>query len=252
MPEEVEESERIDVAGGNVSVPGIYEGPVTCHIESEFYCFDIYVEFDPDLVLPKVMKKYGGLYDCPPFCKAVAALIAEQNDLGEGEYDLDRAELGMQGNTYCAFEGFSKDKKGIGREFFESKGAVDLSAIEDEKQKKREAELEALLTGEHGRQLAIAYRKVFDLVEMTRANLKASLLSSYRAEINLYIGELLGFPNDYLEDLGFDDEPTEEQEIQRHLERKLMSRFKENIIGHFHTPDSMVLEIKINDEDKPK
>lgn len=241
-------SDRIQVASGKVTVPEAYEGPVTVFIDDEFHCPDIYVYFEEDLVLPKVEHRWGGLYDCKPFCKAVAELIAKQNDLGEGEYNLDRAELGMQGDAYCAFEGFSKDGKDISTEFSESKGAVNLNAIEEEKCRKREAELDAMMTPEQRVQMDKAFLRVRELTMDLRKRLE-SVAASFRVEVSLYFGDLLGFPNDYAEGHRWDSPQDDEYDLRRHFAHQLLIRLKENVRGHFHSPESGVLEIRIDDED---
>ena len=239
MSEETEvENERIDVADGNVTVPGVYEGPVTCHIESEFYCSDIYVEFDPDLVLPKVEKQYGGLYDCPPFCKAVAALIAKQNDLGEGEFDLDRAELGMQGNTYCAFEGFSKDKKDIGREFFLSKGAKDLSAVEEKKEEDHRQKMEKKMTPVLNNLLDDRQKLFLEYIE----NLRASLTGTYKHfknKVTVYLHQVLGEEWQKIKD----------DDVKRYIKNEFFLRTRDHVDFSAFGGDTYTIRLESNEED---
>jgi len=239
-------SERMQVASGEVKVPQVYEGPVEVYIQNEFYCPDIFVEFNPDFVLPKVEKQWGGLYDCEPFCKTVAELIAKQNDLGEGDYNLARAELGMQGNEECAFEVFYRSGEDISHEFCENLGAVNLSKLEEEKERKRDAELEVLMTAEHKKNLENAFVKVRCLAEDLRTDL-SSRLNSYHAEVQFYFGELLGFPNDYKH-----ESQDDEHDLRHYFVHQLLARLKENVKGDFHSPDSVVLEIRIDDEDEEK
>lgn len=239
MSEETEvENERIEVASGNITVPEVYEGPVHCSIESEFYCPDIYVEFDPDLVPPKVMQKYGGLYDCGPFCKAVAALIDEQNDLGEGKFDLDRAELGMQAHAYCVFEGFSRDGEDVSREFAESKGAKDLSAVEEKKEEDHRQKMEKKMTPVLNKLVDDRQKLFLEYIESLRASLTGTY-KHFKNKVTLYVHQVLGEEWQKIED----------EDIKRYIKNKFFLCTRDCVDFCSFGGDTYTIRLEDNEED---
>ncbi len=152
------ESNTVKICGGRIECPGIYKGHIEIYMLPEFYCPDLYVAFEAEGA------KVPQLYSRWQFRRAVVNMLLVSAKIPyppghpDKEYELCRAEYGMQTNEYCVFEGLTLEgsKQDFLTHIAVKAGCIDLRE-RDRQRSVEEYRLQMVAAGEdQGKWVALA------------------------------------------------------------------------------------------------